>query len=70
MFFNSHDEKDEKKERIAYLKDRFEVTYFVADGLATAPLYLVDKETGIEYLHVNGSTIPLLTPDGKPKVRP
>lgn len=75
MFFDD-DKKEQKRlkqaenlEQQAYLKNRFEVIYFVPEGMATAPFYIRDKETGVEYLHLNGAMTPLLTPDGLPKVK-
>ncbi|MET3558373.1 hypothetical protein ABID29_001496 [Streptococcus rupicaprae] len=75
MFFDE-DKKEQKRvkqaaalEQQVYLQERFEVVYFVPEGMATAPYYIRDRETGVEYLHLNGAITPLLTPDGKPKVR-
>lgn len=76
MFFDE-DKKERKRvkqaaalEQQVYLKERFEVVHFVPEGMATAPFYIRDRETGVEYLHLNGAITPLLTPDGKPKVKP
>lgn len=75
MLFEEN-EKEEKRRKEAEvirlrmeLKDRFEVVQFVPQGMGASPFYILDKETGVEYLHLHGSTTPLLTPDGKPKVK-
>lgn len=69
MFFDKKAEKEQQRATLEALAERFEVTYFTPKGLIMTPVYIVDKETGVEYLHVDGAITPLLTPDGKPKVK-
>lgn len=75
MFFDNDEKEQKRVNKAAHqalqaaLTERFEVTYFTPKGLIMTPVYIVDKETGVEYLHVDGAITPLLTPDGKPKVR-
>lgn len=50
------------------LGERFVVVPFIPKGATIGhPILVVDRETGIEYLHISGLT-PLLNPDGSPKI--
>ncbi|MBF0818222.1 DUF6440 family protein [Streptococcus acidominimus] len=57
-------DKKDRKEYVKELKERFEVFQI---NLMTA--LWVDRETGVEYLHVGESELqPLLDSEGKPNI--
>ncbi|MGT2799721.1 DUF6440 family protein [Streptococcus marmotae] len=57
-------DKQERKEYVKELKERFEVFQV---NLITA--LWVDKETGVEYLRLGDEELrPLLNPEGKPNI--
>ncbi|MFC3927092.1 DUF6440 family protein [Streptococcus caprae] len=76
MFFETDEKKDQKrseKEEREKLAERFELSTWFSLSLEEQGKLLVDKETGVEYLVVKQGVAtaitPLLTADGKPKVR-
>lgn len=76
MFFKTDEMKGKKRserEEREILSERFELSTWFSLSLEEQGKLLVDKETGVEYLVVKQgmatAITPLLTPDGKPKVR-
>lgn len=74
--FQTQEEKDQKRlakaeqKRVTEdLKQRFEANQIIPTGYMTPITVLLDKETGVEYLFMNGAITPLFNSDGTLKVR-